>query len=709
MPVIVMDADRYFRLDGEDICVVFACTSGVPEPIYLGAPLSPGEDLQTLERVTERGQHESQPDIPPPNALLPVDGAGYLGAPAIELLREDCRMELAFALSEVRQDERTIHFLLRDDGHGIEVTLTWLCASPAVFVACAHLRNCGDTPVTVASLASLALPLPDWATHVTRYSGRWAAEMRSQTQAITRGALVNESRGGRPAFGGGNWLMVHEPEAGLEHGRMLGFHLAWSGDHVSRIERDADRRGHVQMGCRLDIGEIVLTAGEGFDAPAVHLGFTGNGRNGLQRAMTDHVRHTILPGRRNWQPRRVHLNSWEALGFAMDETKLKQLAEDAAAIGVERFVVDDGWFGGRRDDSTSLGDWTVSQDLFPGGLDPLVAHVEGLGMDFGLWVEPEMVSPASDLYRAHPDWCIHGEATVRPAQRGQLVLDLTREEVADHIIGRLDALLSAHRIAYLKWDHNRDLFPRAHKGQGQALAVNALIDRLRAAHPAVEIESCASGGGRIDYAILSRCHRVWVSDNNDPIERLCINAGWAHWLPLEVIGNHVGPSPNPVTGRQTAMDFRAKVAMFGHMGVEADPAAMTMDERACLAAHIALYKEWRDVLHGGTCLSLDLGDDGTFGQIALARDCGQALAIAARTGFSDDFNAAHVRLPGLDPSALYMVQLIEPWPDKARRYLPNASRWRAGFILSGAYLASDGLALPLTHPETAWLIGIEKQ
>ncbi len=687
---------------------MFACAARVPELVYLGTPLAADEDLAAIALASARGRHESQADDPPTPSLLPLDGRGFLGTPALELLADGAAMAIDPVLRDTRAEPDAITFALADERAGIAINLRWRAVSPGVLVIETSLRNMGDAPVTIARLASLALPLPDWATYITRYAGRWSAEMRSETGVIGRGAWLNESRGGRTGFGGGNWLLAHEAETGVTRGQIIGLHLGWSGDHYSIVEGDADAQRRIQMGCRLDIGEIVLEPGTRFDAPPVHLGVSGEGRNGLRNAMTDHVRRHVLPDRADWPARRVHLNSWEALSFDMDEAKLKRLADDAAAIGIERFVVDDGWFGGRRDDRTSLGDWTISPDLFPAGLDPLIAHVEALGMDFGLWVEPEMVSPDSDLYRVHPDWCIHAPGAERPTQRGQLVLDLTRSEVSDHIFAALDALLSNHRIAYLKWDHNRDLFPRAMKGHAQVLAVYALIDRLRAAHPAVEIESCASGGGRIDYAMLSGCHRVWASDNNDAIERLRINAGWGQFLPLEVIGNHVGPSPNPVTGRRLSMDFRAKVAMFGHMGVEADPAAMSADERETLAAHIALYKEWRDVLHSGSCHWFDLGGDSLFGQIAIAADGGRALAIAARTDFADDFNAPRIRLPGLDADARYAVRLIEPWPDKARRYLPNGTRWRNGIAFGGAYLANDGLALPLTHPETAWLIGIER-
>ena len=459
------------------------------------------------------------------------------------------------------------------------------------------------------------------------------------------------------------------------------------------------------MGPALDAGEIVLEPGDNFAGPQAVLALAPD-RSALAQTFHGFLRKAVLPARAEWTPRKVHLNSWEALGFDLSEPGLVALAESAAALGIERFVLDDGWFGGRRDDRTSLGDWFVSPDVFPNGLAPLIARVHELGMDFGLWVEPEMVSPDSDLYHAHPDWCLHVEGRERPTMRGQLALDMTRVEVQEYLFERLDALLRDHAIAYLKWDHNRDLFPAGGKRFIQTFGFYALLHRLRAAHPHVEIESCASGGGRIDFGVLSRVHRVWPSDNNDAIERLRIIAAWSQFLPLEVLGSHVGPSPNPITGRRLAMDFRAKVAVFGHMGVEADPARMTETERECLAAHIALYKAWRGVLDSGNLHRLTHPDANITGMMVTHAD--KALALVAQTAFSPVFDAAPVRLAGLEPEARYRVTLPEPWPPRAKHYLANPDAWREGLVLSGTALMTQGLALPLTHPETAWLVALER-
>ena len=238
------------------------------------------------------------------------------------------------------------------------------------------------------------------------------------------------------------------------------------------------------------------------------------------------------------------------------------------------------------------------------------------------------------------------------------------------------------------------------------MAVLRLFDAVRARFPQVEIENCASGGERVSFDLLGRCHRIWPSDNNDPVERLRINAAWSLFLPPEVLGSHVGPAVNPITGRHTPMDFRAAVATLGHMGVEADPATMAPDERATLASAIARYKEWRDVLHGGEARELDLPLVGAFGHLIQGKE--RSMALVASTQFARAFNAPRIRLPGFERTERFRVRLLEPWPAKAARYLHDPQGWRDGRLLSGAVLADSGLAVPLTHPHSAWLIGIER-
>ncbi len=694
------------RLDDDALTLVFTLErGGAADLLYIGARLPEGEDLVALATASARARHESQPDQPPRPGLLPERKGGWSGTPAIELRRGGQIAVTDFKAREWSVISNRVEFTFSDDVLEIEVLVTWRITPSGIIEVECTITNLSDHDFDLARMAAISLPIPQRFSEITSFAGRWSGEMHEQRRALAPEGFNRNSAGGKPGFSGGNWLILHDGASG----EVMSAHLAWSGDYQTCIDCDppgtADGRAVLQMGAAADAALGFLPAASSIETPKAIIALARD-RSALAQRLHAYLRSDVLHRRTSWGPRKVHLNSWEALGFDLSEQKLLALADEAASLGIERFVLDDGWFAGRRNDQTSLGDWDVSPKVFPNGLTPVIDHIHALGMDFGLWVEPEMVSPDSELYRAHPDWCLYPEHGERFTMRGQLVLDLAKPAVGDFVFNRLDALLSQHRIAYLKWDHNRDLFPAEGKRICQTVALYGLLDRLRTAHPEVEFESCASGGGRIDYSILRFCHRVWPSDNNDPVERLRIMRAWSQFLPLEVLGSHVGPSPNPITGRRLGIDFRAKVAMFGHMGVEADPARMNEQERATLSAHIALYKHWRELLHSGAFHRLDHPDPGIFAQLVTSG--AKALVLVAQTTFSANFDAVPLRLKGLDSDAFYRVTLPEPWPGKARHYLANPDSWRSGITLSGASMMQHGLALPLTHPETAWLIVLER-
>ena len=654
-----------------------------------------------------RGRHADQADTPVPRSIMPQSGWGYEGTPAVWLTLDGAPFMAPLVFTDVRSSVDTISFTHVAASEGIVIESRWSIAASGMVVSEVSITNNGKHKVGVLSLASLALPLPGWASHATHYSGRWAGEMRGERAPLQSGVRGATSHGGRPGFGGGNWIRIEAADTHEGHGAAIAAHLAWSGDHFLHMERNADGEAMLLMGARLQPGAITLASGESWKTPDAIFAVSDDGIAATRHIFHQHALNHTIPPSTLAAPRRVHLNSWEALDFNLARPALLALVDAASALGVERFVLDDGWFMGRRDDTTSLGDWTPDPTLFPDGLAPLIAHVERQGMDFGLWVEPEMVSPDSDLYRKNPDWCLNHVGQPRPTQRGQLVLDLTIPAVTDHLFERLDALLRDHRIAYLKWDHNRDLFPQASPAHAQVRSLYRLLDRLRDAHPAVEIETCASGGGRVDFAMLQRCTRFWASDNNDAIERLRINRGWFDFLPLAIIGNHIGPSPNPITGRALPVDFCAKVALFGHMGVEANPLAMSESDRAVVAAHIALYKQWRPVLHGGQLHAIVGDEPGIHGWFAW-RD-GRGIALVAQTCQAIYFDSAPIRIPGLNRAGRYRVRLLEPLPTRTRLQIGLPEQWATGLVLSGQFLAETGILLPLRQPETAVLLSIETE
>jgi alpha-galactosidase len=402
----------------------------------------------------------------------------------------------------------------------------------------------------------------------------------------------------------------------------------------------------------------------------------------------------------------VLLNTWEAVYFQHDTAHLQQLASAAAEVGIERFVLDDGWFGSRRDDTRGLGDWVVSPEVYPNGLAPLIEHVRALGMEFGIWVEPEMVNPDSDLYRAHPEWALTTDGYEPVLARNQLVLDLAQEGVYQHVLGQLDALLRDHDVAYVKWDMNRN---HVH-GSGaddkagtraQTVAYYRLLDELRSRHPNVEIESCASGGARIDHEVLQRTERVWTSDCNDALERQTIQWGASMFITPEVMGAHIGPTRSHTTGRVHSLAFRAISALFGHLGVEWNVLSLTDTERAQLADVIELHRRFRPLLHGGDTVRFDPVHNGqtaaSHAHGVYATDRSEALVAHVQLTAGMSLLPPALRLPGLDADRRYRVEQV-PVPGS------NVVWAQSGIELTGAQLARHGVQLPRQHPESGILL-----
>jgi alpha-galactosidase len=480
------------------------------------------------------------------------------------------------------------------------------------------------------------------------------------------------------------------------------------------VDTLTDGRVLTSLGELLLPGEVRLAPGATFASPEIVAAYSADGLSALSRKFHEHVRTKLLRPKMRVKPRPVHYNTWEAVYFDHDVAKLKELATRAADIGVERFVLDDGWFGSRRHDRAGLGDWTVSADVYPSGLKPLVDHVTSLGMEFGLWFEPEMVNPDSDLYRAHPDWVLGVEGGDHVPFRSQLALDISRTEVADYIFHAIDAVLRDHDISYIKWDMNRDLsHPGGASGTAKAFAqvtaLYALLDRVRAAHPDVEIESCSSGGARADMGVLAHSDRVWTSDSNDALDRQYIQRGASFFLPPEVMGCHVGPARCHVSGRRLSMDMRAATALMGHMGIELNLLTERPSDLDTLKSAIALHKRHRALLHDGDLVRLDTAPQ-IMASGVVARDRSEALYSVAYVLSDPQVLPERVRFAGLDPDRNYLVKLIWPTVWQAIKGPSAIEKLRLnqdGATFSGAALMHGGLQLPHAHPETCLLFYVE--
>lgn len=670
---------------------------------HCGARVDPG-DLSGL--VEERGPASFALDDDAGSPIAPASGFGWFGPSALELLTSSGAMQV-FSPSRfvVSQSDKTLTLDCLDQISSIRHELEIELVEGGAYRFTSSIVNRSAEPVSIASLASLQIPLPHNCARIISWRGRHNAELVECNEPMPQHRWERVVRRGISGHGGPPGAYVLGRDTGWDCGLAYAFQLEWSGDNALAIERDDEGYWHFTASATPAAGEITLQPGETYRAPPAILAISTRGRNGAMQQQ-----HAAIRAILDWpggimSPRPVHLNSWEACYFDHDADRIKRLALAGADIGIERFVLDDGWFKGRRDDHAGLGDWEPDPATYPDGLISLADEIEGMGMQFGLWVEPEMVNPDSDLYRANPEWALHAPGRKSPTARNQLVLDMRREDVQDYLFDRLDTLLSQNPISYLKWDHNRDHAPSG--GAAQTHGSYALLRRIRAAHPEVEIEGCAGGGGRSDAGLAPYVHRFWTSDNIDAVARVAMQRGFLAFLPPEIMGSHVGASPAHASGRSQSLAFRAAIACMGHLGVELDPEALSVKDRAELARWIDFYKKWRHVLHGAQ-VHLGEGPDGLLWQSQ--GNAREKLLFCIRTDLPQDRRPQPVSLPFAAEKEQWHVSLLE-MAEHPEHGLPRAhlfdSMSEDAAAFTGSWLANAGLPMPIQKAESVAIFRLE--
>ncbi|GAB2570082.1 alpha-galactosidase [Paractinoplanes abujensis] len=669
----------------------------LPAVLHWGAALGDltADDLSAYAEAAVPAVPPSSLDTPPRLSLLPTLGDGWSGRPAFSGAPGRPRWEL----TEAAQPAPGSAVLISAAG-ALTVT-TEVELSPQGVLRLRHtLANTGADDFDLGSLGVL-LPVPERAAEVLDFAGLWAYERQPQRAPLRHGAWTRETRHGRPGHDDPYLMMLGTPGFTFGSGEVWAVHLAWSGDKQLWAERQTLGATVLGAGELLAPGEVRLAPGDDYTTPWTVAVYSAAGIDGLSRRLHDWIRSRRAP----LKPRPVVLNTWEAVYFDHSLDRLTALADAAAAVGVERFVLDDGWFRGRTDDKRALGDWTVDPDRWPDGLGPLIEAVHERGMEFGLWLEPEMVSPDSELARAHPDWILGepGAAT----WRHQLVLDLAVPAAYDHLLTSISALLTTYEIAFVKWDHNRDLLQEgsAHR---QTTALYRLLAELRRRFPAVEIESCASGGARIDLGILDHVDRFWTSDTNDALERQQIQRWTSVLMPPELLGSHVGAPTAHITGRAGALGFRLATSLFGHAGIEWDLTTAEPDERAQIAAWVKEYKHRRSLLHSGTVVRSD-GDDPTrFVHGVVSPDQRTALFALVSVRAPHSAVPSPVRFPGLDPGRRYVVRpLVLGGPPRTLQDAPPPWLAAGEATLPGRLLIEAGLPPGLLTPQQAALFTVD--
>ena len=680
---------------------------GLPVVLHWGSDLGPDSDPEALALAAVPAVAVSAMDSPVPVSLLPERAVGYRGRPGLTGSRQGRGFSPSFLTSSVtRPGDGSAVVLARDEQAQLTVSLAMSLEPSGILRIRPSLTNDGDEPYVLHELACI-LPVPDRATDLLDLTGRWLRERHPQRHPFVAGAFVREGRHGRTGHDATLLLAAGTGGFGNRTGEVWATHLGWSGDTTAWAERGPATRPVLGTAELLAPGEVVLSTGQSYHAPCTYAAYSAAGLDGISDAF-----HGYLRGRSGHptSPRPVVLNTWEAVYFDHDLARLQDLATTAASLGVERFVLDDGWFLGRRDDTRGLGDWTVDPVVWPHGLDPLIRHVTDLGMSFGLWVEPEMVNPDSDLARAHPDWILGVPGRTPNAWRHQQVLDLTNSDAWSHILSRLDELLSSYDISFLKWDHNRDLIEAADQHgrpavHGQTRAAYRLLDALRERHPAVEIESCSSGGARVDLGILERTDRVWASDTNDALERQTIQRWTGLLLPPELVGAHIGPSVAHTTGRTSSLELRAATALFGSLGFECDIAGLSEGELELMRGAVGHYVRLRPLLHSGTTVNADVADPSVRLHGVVAADGSAAVFCFVQLTTSGLEVPAAAVLPGLDPDRTYEVRPLRLASGHRGIGRHEPPWWTAGVVrLNGRALAAVGLQLPVLYPEEAVLV-----
>jgi alpha-galactosidase len=711
---------QVFRLDGGNTTYAFGVNEqGELQAIYWGGRLGAGDAIAAPHSLPEAASFDS------PYTTTPGEyaswGAGLFTEPALKVTFADGNRDLVLHFVRATPDgSHAIDILLKDISRQIYVTLHYsMDAESGILARSAVVENREKAAVVVEQAAAAQWTLPPARYTLSYLTGRWAGEWTLNQEPIQGGERVLESRRGTTGHQANPWFAISRDDsgksvgpfaAGEEHGEVWFGALAWSGSWRFTVEKTQLEAVRVTGGFNpFDFG-YPLKPGEKLDTPIFYGGYSRHGLGGASRLLHKFENAHILPQSPDPKPRPVIYNSWEATEFRVDEAGQMAIAEKAASIGVDRFVMDDGWFGQRKNDHAGLGDWYVNPQKFPHGLKPLIDKVHSLGMDFGLWVEPEMINPDSDLYRKHPDWVLHFPERPRSQSRNQLVLNLARTDVRDYVAGFLEKILSENDIAFLKWDYNRnwsepgwDAVPVDEQKRVYVEFIRnlySILADLRKKHPKLEIESCSGGGGRVDLGILRYTDEVWPSDNTDPFDRLSMQDGFSYAYTPQIMMAWVTDSPHWYNGRNTTLAYRMLSSMQGSLGIGANLNKWSAEDFATAKRLIAAYHAVQKTIVRGDLYRLISPRDGSefSATETVSGDKGQAVVFAFTVATQQGRTVPLLQLQGLDPQAQYTLSSME---GKARPGTPEAA--------SGDWWMHHGLWLDLKGDYSAAAFRLDRE
>jgi alpha-galactosidase len=710
MAIIVQPTEGLFHLQGESMSYVIQILNDTPVHAYWGKRLRNDADLSQL---ADCDKHTGLDRLP---QEYPQYGTGDFRYPAYQVKLEDGTRitELkykSYTLSagkkksgilpgvyvETEDEADTLELHLEDAYSGLQVTLVYtLFKQGDVITRYTRIVNNSKASLVLQQALSMSVDFPAGDMDMVYLSGAWGREAQLTRNAVKEGANVIESRRGVSSHQLNPFAALVSPDADERRGEVYGFSFVYSGNFEARAEKDSFQSIRFAMGINsFDFG-YVLEEGAEFETPEVVMVYSNQGLGEMSRIYHRIYRTRLCRGQYRDTTRPILVNNWEATYFDFTEEKLVDIATEASKLGIELFVLDDGWFGSRNSDNSSLGDWTVNPSKLPNGLNKLAERINDVNMKFGLWVEPEMISPDSDLYRAHPDWCLHVPDRRRTEFRWQLVLDYSRKEVRDYIYQSLHQIFSTVPISYVKWDMNRNLTEIGsadcppHKqteiAHRYVLGLYELLEQITSEFPHILFECCSSGGGRFDPGMLYYMPQTWTSDDSDGVERLKIQYGTSLVYPASSIGAHVSASPNHQVGRVSPITFRGDVAMSGNFGYELDLTALSEEEKEAIKLQVAQYKEINSIVQQGDLYRLKSPFEGNeTAWMFVSENKQEAIVFYFRVLAQPNSIRRRVYLEGLDPSLNYKLVPVEGVENRVARY--------DGQLLGGDRLMQAGLII----------------
>jgi len=662
-------ATRVFRIDAADVTYAFGINEREElQSLYWGKRLAEKDPIQAAHR--RKGSSSFDPEVDATPQEMVGWGGGLYNEPDVKITFPDGNRDLVLHYLHHTIEANVLIVCMKDIQRDVFVTLRYeMNTNTGILARSARIENKTQTSLVVEEAQAATWNLPASHDYQLSYlTGRWAGEWALQQQAINPGKTILESRRGSTGDESNPWFAIargNHPDE--DNGDVWFGALGWSGSWQIAVEKNSAEQVRVTGGFTPFDFSYRLAAGESLQTPTFYGGYSHDGIGGASRLLHRFELNSLVPHAPHRQVRPVLYNSWEATGFDVDEAGQEALAEKAAGIGVERFVMDDGWFGQRKDDHAGLGDWYVNPVKFPHGLKPIIEKVQALGMDFGLWVEPEMVNPDSDLYRTHPDWVLNFPGRPRSEERNQLVVNLARPDVRAHVFEVLDKLLSTYNISFLKWDYNRNwsepgwpaVAPEDEKKVYVAYVQNlyGILRELRAKHPGVEIESCSGGGARVDLGILALTDEAWPSDNTNAFDRLSIQDGFSYAYAPGLMMSWVTDSH-----KSTSLEYRFLSAMQGSLGIGANLKNWSPIDLETARKMVAQYKQVRTTVQNGALYRLISPRNGSEFSVteSVSLDRQQAVVFAFLHSSPMSYSTYPRIYPrGLDEKAIYRVTSLD--------------------------------------------------